>query len=198
MSAVNWVMVDDVAGEQWDSCERILDLRKGLGASMPIVVLGAQSAAEDRMLLLEVGNDNDLSKPVSPKDLLARVRQVMEKLAGAAASRSVAPEEVVSFGDVRVDLASMEATRAGRVVPLRTQEFKIVRYFAEHPGRVISRDVLLNEVWGYNNYPSTRTVDNHILRLRHKLEPDPARPQYFLTIHGVGYKFVPSGVRLAA
>ena len=92
----------------------------------------------------------------------------------------------------------MEATRAGRVVPLRTQEFKIVRYFAEHPGRVISRDVLLNEVWGYNNYPSTRTVDNHILRLRHKLEPDPARPQYFLTIHGVGYKFVPSGVRLAA
>ena len=107
MSAVNWVMVDDVAGEQWDSCERILDLRKGLGASMPIVVLGAQSAAEDRMLLLEVGNDNDLSKPVSPKELLARVRQVMEKLAGAAASRSVAPEEVVSFGDVRVDLASM-------------------------------------------------------------------------------------------
>lgn len=199
MSAVNWVMVDDVTGEKWEVCERIQDLRKGLGASMPIVVLGAESPAEDRMLLLEVGQDEDLSMPVSPKELLARVRVVMEKLAGAAASKgSAARDEVVCFGDVRVDLSSMEATRAGRVVPLRTQEFKIVRYFAEHPGRVITRDVLLNEVWGYSNYPSTRTVDNHILRLRHKLEPDPARPQYFLTIHGVGYKFVPSGGRLAA
>ncbi|HEX6881281.1 MAG TPA: helix-turn-helix domain-containing protein, partial [Terriglobales bacterium] len=80
---------------------------------------------------------------------------------------------------------------------LTKQEFKVIRFFAKHPNRAVSRDVLLNEVWGYNNYPSTRTVDNHLLRLRHKLEPDPARPQFFLTIHGAGYKFVPEGTSLA-
>jgi DNA-binding response OmpR family regulator len=97
------------------------------------------------------------------------------------------------FGDVRIDFTSMEASRAGRPVMMTAQEFKVVRFFAKSPGRVISREELLNEVWGYHNYPSTRTVDNHILRLRHKLEPDPANPRFFLTLHGSGYKFVPNG-----
>jgi DNA-binding response OmpR family regulator len=91
----------------------------------------------------------------------------------------------------------MEAHRAGRPVTMTANEYKIVRYFAKFPGRVISREELLQELWGYQRYPSMRTVDNHIMRLRHKLEPDPARPLYFLTMHGVGYRFVPEGICLA-
>jgi DNA-binding response OmpR family regulator len=98
---------------------------------------------------------------------------------------------VLTFGDARIDFTSMEATQGGNPVTLTAQEFKLLKFFAASPGRVLSRDELLNEVWGYQNYPSTRTVDNHILRLRQKLEPDPTNPRYFLTIHGAGYKFVP-------
>jgi DNA-binding response OmpR family regulator len=90
-----------------------------------------------------------------------------------------------------VDFTSMEASLAGKPVTLTAQEFKLLKFFAGSPGRVLTRDELLNEVWGYQNYPSTRTVDNHILRLRQKLEPDSANPRFFLTIHGAGYKFVP-------
>jgi DNA-binding response OmpR family regulator len=82
-------------------------------------------------------------------------------------------------------------TRAGRPLAFTAQEFKLLKYFARCPARVISRQELLNEVWGYENYPTTRTVDNHILRIRQKLEPDPAHPRYFLTMHGTGYKFAP-------
>jgi DNA-binding response OmpR family regulator len=96
------------------------------------------------------------------------------------------------FGDVAVNFAKMELTRADRPVPMTTQEFKLLKYFVQSPGRVFSRSELLNEVWGYQNYPSTRTVDNHIWKLRLKLEDDPGNPLYFLTVHGTGYKFVPS------
>jgi DNA-binding response OmpR family regulator len=99
--------------------------------------------------------------------------------------------EMLVFKDVHIDFTSMEATRAGKPVAMTAQEFKLLKFFAKSPERVISREELLNEVWGYQNYPSTRTVDNHILRLRQKLEPDPANPRFFLTMHGAGYKFVP-------
>ena len=99
--------------------------------------------------------------------------------------------EMLVFKDVQIDFTSMEATRGGRPIPMTAQEFKLLRFFARSPERVISREELLNEVWGYQNYPSTRTVDNHILRLRQKLEQDPGSPRFFLTIHGAGYKFVP-------
>ena len=98
--------------------------------------------------------------------------------------------EVLEFGEAHVDFTSMEALLAGKAVTLTAQEFKLLKFFASSPGRVLSRDELLNEVWGYQNYPSTRTVDNHILRLRQKLERDPSNPHHFLTIHGAGYKFV--------
>jgi DNA-binding response OmpR family regulator len=103
--------------------------------------------------------------------------------------------EVLSFGDVHIDFTSMEGSRAGEPVTLTNQEFKLLRVFARSMGRVLSRDELLNKVWGY--YPTTRTVDNQILKLRQKLEPDPARPQYFLTIRGVGYKFARSNPNTA-
>jgi DNA-binding response OmpR family regulator len=97
------------------------------------------------------------------------------------------------FGDVTVDLEKMEVMRAGTPVSLTAQEFKLLRYFFKNPMRVISRQQLLTEVWGYESYPTTRTVDNQILKLRQKLEPIPTEPRYLRTIHGAGYKFVPEG-----
>ena len=107
------------------------------------------------------------------------------------ASRSSAVPEVFAFDDLSVDLKKMELHQAGRPIPLTTQEFKVLRFFVHNQDRVVSREELLNEVWGYQNYPSTRTVDNHILKLRQKLENDPGNPVHFRTVHGMGYKFVP-------
>ena len=172
---------------------------KSIAASVPIVVLSANSEVEDKVLLLELGADDYVTKPFSPKELLARVRRAMRRGSAPPAGNNqpVTVRELVTFGDVSIDFTSMEASRSGRPVTMTAQEFKVVRFFSKSPGRVISREELLNEVWGYHNYPSTRTVDNHILRLRHKLEPDPANPRYFLTMHGAGYKFVPGGVSSA-
>ena len=164
--------------------------------SVPIVVLSANAEIEDKVLLLELGADDYVTKPFSPRELLARVRRAMRRNGAKArlVSNVAAHEmnhEMLVFKDVHVDFTSMEATRAGKTVAMTAQEFKLLKFFAKSPERVISREELLNEVWGYQNYPSTRTVDNHILRLRQKLEPDPANPRFFLTMHGAGYKFVP-------
>jgi DNA-binding response OmpR family regulator len=171
---------------------------KSIAASVPIVVLSANSEVEDKVLLLELGADDYVTKPFSPKELLARVRRTMrrtgtdQRLTTPVASKTI-NREILNFGDARIDFTSMEATRDGKVVTLTTQEFKLLKYLAGSSGRVISREELLNEVWGYQNYPSTRTVDNHILRLRQKLEPDPAAPRFLMTMHGAGYKFVAGG-----
>jgi DNA-binding response OmpR family regulator len=174
---------------------------KSLAASVPIVVLSANADVDDKVLLLELGADDYVTKPFSPKELLARVRRAMRR--GTAKVRSFTGEgdtkahEVLLFGDVRVDFTSMEATRGSEPVTMTAQEFKLLKFLAAAAGRVISREELLNEVWGYHNYPSTRTVDNHILRLRQKLEPDPSNPCHFLTMHGAGYKFVPGSAAMA-
>ena len=169
---------------------------KSIASSVPIVVLSANAEVEDKVLLLELGADDYVTKPFSPRELLARVRRAMRRGTAKAPQISNVPaknvsHEVLTFGEARIDFTSMEATHAGSPVTLTAQEFKLLKFFAASPGRVLTRDELLNEVWGYQNYPSTRTVDNHILRLRQKLEPDPTNPRYFLTIHGAGYKFVP-------
>jgi DNA-binding response OmpR family regulator len=166
-------------------------------ATVPIVVLSANAEVEDKVLLLELGADDYVTKPFSPRELLARVRRAMRRANGVPPpatnlAREAIQHELFSFGDVAVDFTSMEATRAGRRLTLTAQEFKLLRFFVGSPERVISREELLNEVWGYDNYPNTRTVDNHVLRLRRKLEPDPANPRYFLTMHGAGYKFMPA------
>jgi len=166
---------------------------KAISAAVPIVVLSANSDVEDKVLLLELGADDYVTKPFSPKELLARVRRAMRRRTAALepAADTNGGHNVLTFGEVRVDFTSMEASRAGKPVTMTAQEFKVMKFFARFPGRVISREQLLNEVWGYQNYPSTRTVDNHILRIRQKLEPDPSNPRHFLTLHGAGYKFVP-------
>jgi DNA-binding response OmpR family regulator len=163
-----------------DVCREI----KQQSPSVPIIVLSAASDVSDKVLLLELGADDYVTKPFSPRELLARVR--------AALRRTVRKEtgELVAFDGISADFTRMEVTRDGESIFLTAQEFKTLKFLAQNPERVISRDELLNEVWGYQNYPSTRTVDNHILKLRQKLERDPSNPTHFRTVHGVGYKFV--------
>ena len=154
-------------------------------SNVPILVLSAASDVLDKVLLLEIGADDYVTKPFSPRELLARVRAAMRRL-NQASDKS----DVFSFDDVEVNFSKMELYRSGHSIALTPQEFKMLRFFLNHQERVVSRTELLNEVWGYNNYPTTRTVDTHILRLRQKLEKDPADPVHFRTVHGTGYKFV--------
>ncbi|MFZ0738866.1 MAG: response regulator transcription factor [Candidatus Acidiferrales bacterium] len=167
---------------------------KAQAPSVPVVVLSANAEVEDKVLLLELGADDYVTKPFSPKELLARVRRAMRRGEPEPKPTEVASKgsqhDILRFGDAQVDFTSMEAMRAGKPVSLTSQEFKLLKFLAGSLDRVVSRQQLLNEVWGYDNYPTTRTVDNHILRLRQKFEPDPANPRYFLTLHGSGYKFV--------
>lgn len=169
----------DVSGR--DLCRQI----KQEAPALPVIVLTAAADEVDKVLLLELGADDYVTKPFSPKELLARVRAVMRR-----SRRAPEATEHFSFADVFVDFSKMEVRRGGELVALTPQEFKILKYLSQHPERVISRDELLNEVWGYQCYPSTRTVDNHVMRLRQKLERDPANPAHFRTVHGAGYKFV--------
>jgi len=164
-----------------DVCREI----KRQAPAVPILILSAASDVADKVLLLELGADDYVTKPFSPRELLARVRVSLRRTARTQST------DVSGFDGVTVDFTKMEVMRKGEVVALTAQEFKTLKFLLQNAERVITRDELLNEVWGYQNYPSTRTVDNHILKLRQKLEDDPANPVHFRTVHGVGYKFVP-------
>jgi two-component system, OmpR family, alkaline phosphatase synthesis response regulator PhoP len=164
-----------------DVCREI----KQQSPTIPIIVLSAASDISDKVLLLELGADDYVTKPFSPRELLARVRVALRH------NHRKEPSPTIKFGSVTVDLAKMEVTKEGDVVELTAQEFKTLKFLLQNAERVITRDELLNTVWGYQNYPSTRTVDNHILKLRQKLEQDPSNPVHFRTVHGIGYKFVP-------
>lgn len=167
------------------SGRELCQMMKSLAPETPVIVLSAITEVVDKVLLLELGADDYVTKPFSPRELMARVQ--------AAIRRRKRPAQSVlfRFGECEVDFEKMIAKRAGVPVVLTSHEFKLLRFFIENPERVLSREVLLNEVWGYNSYPTTRTVDNQILKLRQKLEPDPANPTHLQTIYGAGYKFVP-------
>jgi len=158
---------------------------KQLAPETPIIVLSAVSEVADKVLLLELGADDYVTKPFSPRELTARVQAAIRR------QRKPAQVTIFRFGDCEVDFQKMIVNRKGKSVVLTAHEFKLLKFFTDHPEKVLTRDVLLNEVWGYNFYPTTRTVDNQILKLRQKLEPDPASPKHLLTIYGAGYKFVP-------
>ena len=153
--------------------------------SLPIIILSARTEVMDKVLLLELGAHDYVTKPFSPRELLARVRTAMRR------SSRTPLTETFSFGEVKVDFKKMELWREGNLMQLTSQEFKVLKFMIQNAERVLSREELLNHVWGYRNYPSTRTVDNHILRLRQKVEKDPANPLHFRTVHSAGYKFVP-------
>jgi DNA-binding response OmpR family regulator len=163
-----------------DVCREI----KQQSPNIPIIVLSATSDISDKVLLLELGADDYVTKPFSPRELLARVRAALRRTTRSSTG------EVAGFDGVSVDFTKMEVIRDGQIVGLTAQEFKTLKFLVQNAERVITRDELLNEVWGYQNYPSTRTVDNHILKLRQKLEKDPGNPVHFRTVHGIGYKFV--------
>lgn len=158
---------------------------KCISNDTPVIVLSAISEVVDKVLLLELGADDYVTKPYSPRELMARVQAAIRRRRKPSAS------PVFRFGDCEIDFQSMTAQRDDNSVVLTAHEFKLLKFFTENPNRVLTRELLLNEVWGYNAYPTTRTVDNQILKLRQKLEPDPANPKHLLTIYGAGYKFVP-------
>jgi DNA-binding response OmpR family regulator len=157
---------------------------KAWSVDMPVIVLSAVTDVADKVLLLETGADDYMTKPFSPRELLARVQAMIRRAGRKVEVRSR------GFGDVSVDFLKMEIHKAGTLVPLTAHEFKLLRFFLDNPGRVIARDELLNDVWGLSFHLTTRTVDNQILKLRQKLEADPANPVHFRTVHGIGYKFV--------
>jgi two-component system alkaline phosphatase synthesis response regulator PhoP len=165
-----------------------LDVCKQLKArkpSLPIIMLTARGQEIDKVVGLELGADDYVTKPFSIRELMARVKAVLRR-----ASSSAPAAEVYRFSDIEVNIRSNEVVRGGRTVELSAKEFALLAYFVAHPVETLSRDRLLDAVWGYENYPSTRTVDTHIVHLRQKLEPNPEEPRFILTVHGSGYKFV--------
>jgi len=156
-----------------------------MSSSVPILVLSTAKDEIDKVLLLELGADDYVTKPFNPRELLARVRAALRRL-----NQSSATGSTFRFNDVEVNFMSREVFRNGNHVKLTPQEFKLLWFFVSNPGRVISGVELLHEVWENRSYPTTRTIANHLLRLRQKLEKDPGRPIHLLTVHRAGYKFV--------
>jgi two-component system alkaline phosphatase synthesis response regulator PhoP len=174
----------------FDVCRDLRQRRVGV----PVIMLTARGQVVDKVVGLKIGADDYVTKPFEMMELLARIEALLRRVpAGQAAAGDAAAagaSDVYQFGVIRADFRRAEVTREGTPLELSAREFKLLRYLVEHRGATISRDELLNEVWGYNAMPSTRTVDVHIAWLRQKLEPNPHYPQFILTIHGLGYKFV--------
>jgi DNA-binding response OmpR family regulator len=163
------------------------DVCKGIKATQPetpVIILSAVADVADKVLLLELGADDYVTKPFSPRELLARVQAAIRR------TRRGEPSEKVAFGNITADFGRMEVYKDGAPVVMTAHELKLLKYFIDHSERVITREKLLTDVWGYHSYPTTRTVDNQVMKLRQKLEADPARPSFFRTMHGIGYKFV--------
>jgi DNA-binding response OmpR family regulator len=151
----------------------------------PIVMLTARSAETDKVLGLELGADDYVTKPFSITELLARVRAVLRRTGGRPPT-----QDVVRIGEIEVDFKLHQAKRGKARVEFTAREFDLLRYFVQHTGQVVTREQILNEVWGYEEFPTTRTIDNFVAKLRQKIERAPHAPEHILTIHGSGYKFV--------
>ena len=155
------------------------------GIETPILMLTARSQEIDKVVGLEVGADDYVTKPFSIKELLARIRAHLRR-----AAKQVVELENFTFGDVELNFKKYAARKRGKALDLSAREFEILRYLIRHRGEIVSRDQLLDEVWGYDSTPVTRTVDNHIARLRQKIEQDPSAPKHIITVHRIGYRFI--------
>ena len=174
------VMLPGASG--FDVCR---DLRQR-GVNTPVIMLTARGQVLDKVLGLKLGADDYLTKPFDMLELTARIEVQLRR----AAAGTTGSQTQYRFGEVSVDFRKAEVLREGQPVDLSAREFLLLKYFIEHREATLSRDELLNEVWGYHSMPSTRTVDVHVAWLRQKIEPNPRHPQYILTMHGMGYKFV--------
>ncbi len=161
------------------------DLRQQ-GVDTPVIMLTARGQVVDKVVGLKLGADDYLTKPFEMMELLARIEARLRR----APPPATIDAEAYRFGAIQVDFRKAEVTREGQAINLSAREYQLLRYFIEHRGATISRDELLNQVWGYNAMPNTRTVDVHVAWLRQKIEPNPKHPQYILTAHGLGYRFV--------
>ena len=164
----------------FDVCREI----RRRGVATPILMLTARGQVVDKVVGLKLGADDYVTKPFEMIELLARIEAKLRRAPAPAR-----PVDGYQFGNVAIDFRKAEVTRDGQLLDLAAREFQLLRYFVEHRGATLTREELLNEVWGYNAMPSTRTVDVHVAWLRQKLEPIPRHPQFILTIHGMGYKF---------
>ncbi len=167
-----------------DGLEVCRDLRKN-GRNTPIIMLTSKNEEIDKVLGLEIGADDYITKPFSLKELLARIKALLRR-----AEPALPGIEEYSFGNVKMNLKKMEIEKEGNPLKLSATEYKILKYFIEHEGEVISRDKFLDDVWGYDAFPTTRTVDNYILSIRKKIEDDPSSPEHIVTVHTAGYKFI--------
>ena len=173
----------DVMLPRLNGFDVLRELRKR-GVETPVIMLTAKGQIADKVAGLKLGADDYVTKPFEMVELLARVEAKLRRVPVNAH-----PVEGYQFGDVRVDFRRAEVTKAGEPLELSAREFQLLKHFIEHRGATLTREELLNEVWGYNAMPSTRTVDVHVAWLRQKVEPNPRHPQYILTVHGVGYRF---------
>jgi DNA-binding response OmpR family regulator len=167
----------------YEVCRKV----RGDGGNVPILILTARGEEVDKVFGLNIGADDYMTKPFSVRELLARIQAIFRRAANAKSGPL--PEEL-RFEDVTVDFLRFEARKAGRPLEMSKKEFGVLRLLAARAGEVVTRDELLDEVWGYDRFPTTRTVDNHIALLRAKIENDPAHPRHLITIRGVGYKLV--------
>ena len=167
-----------------DGLDICRDLRKS-GNNVLILMLTSKREEMDKVLGLEMGADDYVTKPFSLRELEARIKALLRR------RQEIEKDiDIFKFGNVTLDFKRMEAAKKKKQVKMSLKEFEIMRYFIKHEGEVISRDKLLDEVWGYDTFPTTRTVDNFILMLRKKLEDNPSNPKHILTFHSAGYKFV--------
>jgi two-component system alkaline phosphatase synthesis response regulator PhoP len=177
------LVVLDIALPKRNGLDVCRDLRRE-GVDTPILMLTARAELTDKVVGLKLGADDYLTKPFEMMELLARVEALLRR-----SGRALAGPGAYAFGDVRVDFRKAEVHRAGEAVALSALEYKLLAYLIERRGIVLSRDELLDRVWGYDATPTTRTVDVHVASLRQKIEANPAKPRWILTVHGLGYRF---------
>lgn len=178
------LIILDVMLPEMSGTEICRSLRQG-GSQVPVMMLTGKGAETDKVLGLELGADDYVTKPFSIREVLARVKALLRRQTEVLTE--IAETDV---GNVHIDFKKQEAVRGKKKIEMSAKEYQLLKYFVPREGQVISRDQILNDVWGFDSVPTTRTVDNYILSLRKKLEPSPSKPRHILTIHTVGYKFV--------